>query len=150
MVAHDALVPLVVKYLPELPVCEGRASTVDQASPLAVVESALRYCPLVPTATRTAVSAAEAAIKSPLASKIVAWIALAAAAAELAAEVADVAADDAEVAADEAEVLALEADVAADDAELEAEEALVAADVADVAALAADVDALDAIVAILI
>lgn len=75
MVAHDALVPLVVKYLPELPVWEGRASTVDQASPLAVLESALRYCPLVPTATLTTVSAALAAIRSPLASTIVAKIA---------------------------------------------------------------------------
>lgn len=151
MVAHDAVDPFVVRYFPPLPVWLGRLTgAAAQVTPLVAVEEAVSRYPSAPTASLAAVSAADAIIKSPLASKMVAWIALAAAAAELAAEVADVAADDAEVAADDAEVLALEADVAADDAEVEAEVALVAADVADVAALAADVDALPAIVAILI
>ena len=45
IVAHVADVPLVVKYLPELPDCEGNASTVaqDAAEPLEV-----RYLPLAP------------------------------------------------------------------------------------------------------
>lgn len=139
MVAHDAVDPLVVKYLPPLPVWLGRASTVDQTSPLAVVESAFKYWPLVPTARRIAVSAALAAIKSPFASKITAWIAEAAAAAELAALVALVAADDAEVDAELAEVKADDADVLALDAEVAADVALVAALEADVAALLAEV-----------
>lgn len=151
MVAHDAVDPSVVKYLPPLPVWLGRLTgAAAQVIPLVAVEEAVRRYPSAPTASLAAVSAAEATIRSPLASKIVAWIALAAAAAELAAEVADVAADDAEVAADEAEVLALEADVDAAVAEFAADVALVAAELADVAALAAEVAALDAMVEMLI
>lgn len=135
ILAHDAVEPFVVKYLPELPVCEGRASTVDQASPLAVLESALRYCPLVPTATLTTVSAALAAIRSPFASTIVDKIALPINAALAAAELADVKADDADVAAELALVAAEVADVAADAALVAAADSLTAADAVNVATL---------------
>jgi len=43
--AHEAVVPFVVKYFPEFPVWEGRASTVPHCTPVPVD---FRYCPLVP------------------------------------------------------------------------------------------------------
>lgn len=97
MAAHDAVDPSVVKYLPPLPVWLGRLTgAAAQVIPLVAVEEAVSRYPSAPTANLAAVSAAEPTIKSPLASKIVAWIAEAAAAAELAALVALVAADDAD------------------------------------------------------
>lgn len=42
MVAHDAVDPLVVKYLPELPVWDGKASMVLHLTPSASAESAVR------------------------------------------------------------------------------------------------------------
>lgn len=44
-VAQEAEVPSVVKYFPELPVCEGRAFTVPQDE---VVPSVVRYLPELP------------------------------------------------------------------------------------------------------
>jgi hypothetical protein len=44
-VAQEAAVPLVVKYLPVLPVCEGRASTVPQE---VAVPFVVRNLPLLP------------------------------------------------------------------------------------------------------
>jgi hypothetical protein len=42
MVSHEAVVPSVVRYFPELFVCEGRASTVAQD---VIVPSVVRYLP---------------------------------------------------------------------------------------------------------
>ena len=42
MAAQEAALPLVVRYLPELPVCEGRASTTPQDE---VVPSVVKYLP---------------------------------------------------------------------------------------------------------
>ena len=42
MAAQEAALPLVVRYLPELPVCEGRAFTAPQDE---VVPSVVRYLP---------------------------------------------------------------------------------------------------------
>ena len=100
MVAHDAVEPSVVRYFPPLPVCEGRLTgAAAHWTPYVAVDAAVRMNPSVPTASLAAVSAADATTMSPLASKIVAWIAEAAAAAEAAAEDAEVAALDADVAA---------------------------------------------------
>lgn len=43
--AHAAAVPFVVKYFPELPVCDGKASTAPQDD---VVPSVVRYLPELP------------------------------------------------------------------------------------------------------
>jgi hypothetical protein len=103
MVAQEAVDPSVVKYLPVLPDCEGRLTgAAAQVTPLVAVDDAVRRYPSVPTARRATVSAADATIKSPLASAMVARIADPSKAAEVAAE-------DAEVAALEADVAALEA-----------------------------------------
>ena len=73
IVAQDALDPLVVKYLPPLPVWLGRLTgAAAQVTPLVAVDDAVSKYPSVPTASLTAVSAADATIKSPLASKMVA------------------------------------------------------------------------------
>lgn len=45
IVAQDALVPLVVRYFPELPVCDGKASTVAQD---ATVPLLVKYLPALP------------------------------------------------------------------------------------------------------
>ena len=42
MVAHEAVVPFVVKYFPEFPVCDGRASTVAHDATLPLV---VKYLP---------------------------------------------------------------------------------------------------------
>jgi hypothetical protein len=42
IVAHEAAVPFVVRYLPELLVCDGKASTVPQEAALPLV---VRYLP---------------------------------------------------------------------------------------------------------
>lgn len=77
--AHDAVVPFVVRYLPEFPVWSGKLTgAAAHWTPRVAVDAAVRICPFVPTGSRAAVSAADATIKSPLASKIVAWIAEAA------------------------------------------------------------------------
>lgn len=104
IVPQDAEVPLVVKYLPPLPVCEGRASTTPQEVP--DVPSVVRYLPPLPVIEGTydaAVVALEAAAVAELAAEV----------AEVAAEDCDVNALDAEVAAELAEVAAEEAEVAA-------------------------------------
>lgn len=102
--AHEAVEPSVVKYLPALPDWLGRLTgAAAQVIPLVAVEDAVRINPSVPTPRRAAVSAAEATIKSPLASKIVAWIEPAT---EAAAELAETRADAAEVEAAIAETLA--------------------------------------------
>lgn len=44
-VAQEAVVPLVVRYLPELPVWLGKASTVAQ---LTLVPSVVKYLPALP------------------------------------------------------------------------------------------------------
>jgi hypothetical protein len=133
MVAHDAVDPSVVKYLPPLPVWLGRLTgAAAQAIPLVAVEEAVSRYPSAPTESTAAVSFALATKISPLALNDVARRADPNAAAELAADVAEVAAELAEVKADDAEVLALDAEVAAD-------VALVAALEAEVAALLAEV-----------
>ena len=45
MVAQEAAVPLVVKYFPEFPVCEGKASTVAHE---ATVPLLVKYLPELP------------------------------------------------------------------------------------------------------
>jgi hypothetical protein len=73
IVAQEAVDPSVVKYLPVLPVCEGRLTgAAAQVIPLVAVDDAVSKYPSVPTANLAAVSAADATIKSPLASKITA------------------------------------------------------------------------------
>lgn len=144
MVAHDAVDPSVVKYLPPLPVWLGRLTgAAAQVIPLVAVEEAVSRYPSEPTERTAATSFALATNISPLALNDVASRADPKAAAEVAAELAEVAAELAEVRAEDAEVDALEAEVAAD-------VALVAAELAEVAALAAEVAALAATVAILI
>ena len=86
----------------------GVAATA-QVIPLVAVEDAVRTNPSVPTARRAAVSAALATIKSPLASKIVAWMAEAAWLAAALAELAETRAEAAEVEAAVAEAAALAA-----------------------------------------
>lgn len=63
---HDAAVPLVVRYLPLLPVCDGNGDF--HATPAAAVESAVSTVSFDPTATRAGVLSAVAAMRSPLAS----------------------------------------------------------------------------------
>jgi hypothetical protein len=107
IVDQDAVDPSVVKNLPELLVCDGRLTgAAAQVIPFAAVDAAVSKYPSTPTASLAAVSAADATIKSPLASNRTACIALAAAVALAAADVADVNADDAEVDAEEADVAA--------------------------------------------
>lgn len=43
--AHAAAVPFVVKYFPELPVCDGKASTAPQDD---VVPLVVKYLPELP------------------------------------------------------------------------------------------------------
>lgn len=74
--AHEAVDPSVVRYLPALPDWLGKLTgAAAQVIPFVAVEEAVRINPSVPTPSRAAVSAAEATIKSPLASKMVAWMA---------------------------------------------------------------------------
>jgi hypothetical protein len=44
-VSHEAAVPLVVKYLPAFPVCEGSASTTPQDEAVPFVVRYLPDCP---------------------------------------------------------------------------------------------------------
>jgi hypothetical protein len=67
-VPQDVAVPFVVKNLPEFPVWLGSGSYADHFKPVAVLESAIRTCPLEPTVNLPGVSAEVAAIMSPLAS----------------------------------------------------------------------------------
>jgi hypothetical protein len=43
--AHEAAVPFVVRYFPELPVCDGSEFTVDQED---VLPSVVKYLPELP------------------------------------------------------------------------------------------------------
>lgn len=139
---HEAVVPFVVRYFPALPVCEGRLTgAAAQVIPFVAVDDAVRMKPSVPTPRRAAVSAAEATIKSPLASKIVAWIAEAACEAAALAELAETRADAAEVEAAVAEAAALAALVDAAVAEAWTAETEALAEVALTEAEAADVEA---------
>jgi hypothetical protein len=71
--AHDAVLPSVVKYLPPLPVCEGKLTgAIAQVIPLVAVDEAVRRYPSMPTANLAKVSAALATNRSPFASAILA------------------------------------------------------------------------------
>ena len=73
IVPHVAEVPSVVKYFPPFPVCDGRLTgAAARVIPAAAVDAAVSKYPSTPTASLAAVSAAEATIKSPLASNKVA------------------------------------------------------------------------------
>lgn len=112
--AHEAVEPSVVKYLPAFPDWLGKLTgAAAQVIPLVAVEDAVRINPSVPTPRRAAVSAALATIKSPLASKMVAWIAEAACEAAALAELAETRAFAAEVDAAVADTAALAAEVEA-------------------------------------
>ena len=64
---HEVAVPLVVRYLPELPVCDGSDAGVSHLIPLVAVESTVSTCPLEPTERMPAVPAALAERRAPLA-----------------------------------------------------------------------------------
>ena len=73
IVDQEAVDPSVVKNFPELLVWDGRLTgAAAQVIPLVAVDAAVSKYPSVPTANLAAVSAADATIKSPLASNITA------------------------------------------------------------------------------
>ena len=68
-VPQEAVEPSVVKYFPELPVCEGRLiGAAAHSTPFVAPELAVRIYPFVPTPSFAGVLSAEATIISPLAS----------------------------------------------------------------------------------
>jgi hypothetical protein len=67
--AHDAVVPLVVKYLPLLPVCDGRLTgAAAHCKPRVAVDAAVSKYPSVPIGNLAAKSGALPTTKSPFAS----------------------------------------------------------------------------------
>ena len=71
IVAHDAVLPSVVKYFPEFPVCDGRLiGAAAHSTPLVAEELAVKIYPFVPTASLATVLSAEATRISPFASKV--------------------------------------------------------------------------------
>jgi len=66
---HDALVPSVVRYFPDSPVCDGKDSTAPHSKPVEADAFTFRTCPSVlPTGRRAGVLSAVAVMMSPLAS----------------------------------------------------------------------------------
>jgi hypothetical protein len=67
--AHDAVVPLVVRYFPELPVCDGRLTgAAAHCKPRVAVDAAVSKYPSVPIGNLAAKSGALPTTKSPFAS----------------------------------------------------------------------------------